>query len=164
MKIREAGQDEFLKIYDFVSNCKPLEPYPAHLYKIFLRYFKATFLVAEEKGDLLGFSFGFIAQSLPQTAFFWQIGVSPQAQGRGIGKELVSSFEKKAKEAGCRRLELTVDFKNIPSQKLFEKMGYKNASSGEGPVVGAGQKQAAKDYYGLGRHFIIYAKDLVSDS
>lgn len=161
MKIREVNKEDFLKVAEFAKNCPPLEPYPLHFYKIMFRYHRGVSLVAEEDGRVLGFAFGLVAQSLPRTCFFWQVGVSPKAQGKGLGKKLVSFFEKKAKEAGCVRVELTVDLGNTPSQKLFESMKYKNASSQEKATVEEEGKIAAKDYYGPGRHFIIYEKILL---
>ncbi|MCF7870570.1 MAG: GNAT family N-acetyltransferase [Candidatus Omnitrophica bacterium] len=158
MEIREAKSDEFLKVIELAKNCKPLEVYPEHLYKIIFRYFKDLCVVAEDKGELIGFAMGFSAQNPDKTCFFWQIGVNPKVQAKGLGKKIVSYFEKKAKNLGYNRIELTVDLENIPSQKLFEKLDYENASKKEEAIVSKDGKIAARDFYGPGRHFIVYAK------
>jgi L-2,4-diaminobutyric acid acetyltransferase len=158
MKVREARADELPKILELVKNCKPLEVYPAHVYKIIFRYFRDFCIVAEQNQKIIGFAIGFSAQNSKQACFFWQIGVNPKIQAKGVGKELVTYFEKKVKELGYKRIELTVDLENIPSQKLFEKLNYENSSKKEGAVVSKDNKIAAKDFYGPGRHFIVYTK------
>ncbi len=160
MKVREAKLNEFSKIGKLAESCKPLEVYPDHVYKIIFRYFSDFFIVAEDNGRIAGFAMGFPAQNPPKTCFLWQIGVNPQIQSKGIGKEMVLYFERKVKGSGYNRVELSVDTENTPSQKLFEKLNYKNASKKEEAVVEKDGKIAAKDFYGPGRHFIIYAKTL----
>ncbi|MCF7916878.1 MAG: GNAT family N-acetyltransferase [Candidatus Omnitrophica bacterium] len=160
MIIREVRDGESAKVLRLVKNCKPLEVYPAHIYKIIFRYFQELCIVAESDDQVIGFAMGFSAQNPKQTCFLWQIGVNPQIQAKGIGKKLVSYFEEKVKKLGYNRIELTVDLENIPSQKLFEKLNYKNVSKEEGEVVEKQNKIAVKDFYGLGRHFMVYAKEL----
>ncbi len=160
MEIREVNEKEFLKVHDFVKNCQPLEVYPVHLYRILFRYFKNICFLAEEGRQIFGFASGLVTQVSPQTCFFWQVGVSLKARGKGLGKKLTSCLEERAKKLGCQRIELTVDLENIPSQKLFDKLNYKNISDREKDIVKEKGKIAAKDYYGPGRHFIIYEKNL----
>ena len=57
-------------------------------------------------------------------------------------------------------MELTVDPENIPSQRFFEKNGYKNVSFKEGEIVEVKGKPAVKDYYKPDRHFILFQKEL----
>jgi len=45
-------------------------------------------------------------------------------QGRGLGKEVLSSIKKTAEEKGKKRIELTVDLNNMPAIALYEKMGF----------------------------------------
>ncbi|MCF7872697.1 MAG: GNAT family N-acetyltransferase [Candidatus Omnitrophica bacterium] len=160
MKIREVRDNEFIKVLELVKRCRPLEVYPGHLYKIIFRYFKDLCIVAEVEGQFIGFAMGFSAQNPDKTCFLWQIGVNPKIQAKGMGKELVAYFEKKVKSLGYNRIELTVDLENIPSQKLFEKLNYKNSSKKEGTIISKDSKSAVKDFYGPGRHFIVYTKTL----
>ncbi|MCF7888088.1 MAG: GNAT family N-acetyltransferase [Candidatus Omnitrophica bacterium] len=160
MKIREVKAEESSKVIELVKKCKPLEVYPDHIYRIIFRYFKDLCIVAEDKDQLIGFAMGFSAQNPDKTCFFWQIGVNPKVQAKGLGRKIVDYFEKKVKELGYNRIELTVDIENIPSQKLFEKLNYKNSSKNEGSVIRRNSKIAVKDFYGPGRHFIVYAKTL----
>lgn len=160
LQIRKADEKEFLSVYNFVSRCKPLENYSEHFYKIMLRYFGNSCFVAEFNNEIVGFVMGFRSQVDNDKFFLWQIGVFSYHRGKEIGKMLLDEFEKVAKDIGCKRIEVTVDPENIPSQKLFEKMGYLNVSVKEGETVEVMGNTAVKDYYKLGRHFMLYEKNI----
>lgn len=158
MNIRKAVQEDFLKVHRFTAGCPPLENYPEHVYKIILRYFGNYCLIAEENGKIIGFVMGIVPQSFPGTFFLWDIGVAPSHQGKGIGGKLVRKIENELKEVGFIRIEVTIDALNIPSYKLFEKMGYQNISERVGKVIEVEGKIAVQDYYKPGRHFMVYEK------
>ncbi|MDO9465049.1 MAG: GNAT family N-acetyltransferase [bacterium] len=157
--IRRANESEFLKVYQFVSNCKPLENYSEHFYKIILRYFGNSCFVAEYNDSIIGFVMSFISQTHNKTYFLWQIGVTPKMHGKGIGRKLLESVEVELAKMGCDRIELTIDPKNIPSMKLFEKAGYKNISEKEGSTLIVDNNIAVKDYYKSESHFMLYEKN-----
>ena len=60
--IRRASELDYLRVYEFVSECKPLENYAEHFYKIMLRYFGDTCYLAEQNGLIVGFVMGFFSQ------------------------------------------------------------------------------------------------------
>jgi len=158
--IREAKEDEFLHVYNLVSQSPPLEKYFQHFFKIMLRYFSSTCLVAEHQGKLIGWQMGLLSQNDPTTYFLWQVGVHPDMQGRGLGGLLLDAIENKVTELGCTRIELTIDPENISSEKLFLKNGYTNASSKVGPTVLVNKRKAVKDYYSPDRHFMVFEKKI----
>jgi diaminobutyrate acetyltransferase len=158
--IKKTKEDDYLKVYKFVSVCKPLENYSEHFYKIILRYFSDSCFIAEFKKDIVGFVMGFKSQVDKKKFFIWQIGVFSKYKGKEIGKKLLDKIEKTAKELGCKLMELTVDPENIPSQRFFEKNGYINVSSKEGKIIEVMGNTAVKDYYKPGRHFILFQKEL----
>jgi len=135
-----------------------MENYPEHVYKIILRYFGDYCFIAENEGQIIGFAMGIVPQSLPGTFFLWEVGVAPSYQRRGIGGILVREVENEVRKKGLTRIELTIDPVNIPSQKLFEKMGYKNISEKVGKTIEVEGKLAVRDYYKPGRHFMVYEK------
>lgn len=158
--IREAKENEFLKVYELVSQSPPLEKYFQHFYRIMLRYFTSTCLVAELQQKLVGWQMGFISQNSPETYFLWQIGVHPDMQGRGLGGLLLEDVEKRVYQLGCKRVEVTIDPENLPSGKLFLKNGYANISQEIGPTVSVNQREAVRDYYSPERHFMVFEKRL----
>jgi len=158
--IRKAKEEEFLNVYEFVSRCNLLENYAEHFYKIMLRYFCNSCFVADYNGNIVGFVLGFVSQVHDKTYFLWQIGIDESIRERGIGKMLLEKVEEEVRKLGCNRIELTIDPKNIPSKRLFEKMGYLNISSKEGRLIDVMGNIAVKDYYKPGRHFMVYEKKL----
>jgi L-2,4-diaminobutyric acid acetyltransferase len=158
--IKKGNEDDFLKIYKFISNCKPLENYSEHFYKIMLRYFGNSCFIAEFNNDVVGFVMGFRSQVDQNKFFLWQIGVFSKYREKEVGKKLINEIEKAARSLGCKSVELTVDPENMPSTRFFEKNGYLNVSSKEGEIIEVMGNTAVKDYYKPGRHFILFQKEL----
>ena len=158
MRIRKATQEDFLRVHQFTAGCPPMENYPEHVYKIILRYFGDYCFVAEENGQIIGFAMGIVPQSYPDTFFLWEIGVAPSYQGQGIGGKLIREVENELRKKEFKRIEVTIDPVNLPSQKLFEKMGYQNISERVGKTIEVGGNLAVEDYYKPGRHFMVYEK------
>jgi L-2,4-diaminobutyric acid acetyltransferase len=161
IRFRIANGTDFMEVHDFVSMCPPLESYAEHVYKILLRYFGNSCFIAELRKRIVGFVLGFISQTDSQkTYFLWQIGVAPFMQGTGTGTRLLEYVEAHVGDLGCERIEVTIDPENISSQKLFEKMEFRNISKREGKTVKVNGNLAVKDYYKPGRHFMLYEKKL----
>jgi len=158
MKVRKATQEDFLRVHQFTAGCPPMENYPEHVYKIILRYFGDCCFIAEENEQIIGFAMGIVPQSFPGTFFLWDIGVAPSYQGQGIGGKLVREVENELRKREFKRIEVTIDPVNQPSQKLFENMGYQNISEKVGKTVEVEGNLAVEDYYKPGRHFMVYEK------
>ena len=158
MRIRKTTPEDFLRVHQFTAGCPPMENYPEHLYKIILRYFGDYCFVAEENRHIIGFAMGIVAQSFPGTFFLWQFGITPSHQGQGIGGKLVREVENELRKLEFKRIEVTIDPVNLPSQKLFEKMGYQNVSESVGKTIEVNGNIAVQDYYKPGRHFMVYEK------
>lgn len=158
MIIRRASQEDFLKVHQFTAGCPPMENYPEHVYKIILRYFGDYCFIAEENGQVIGFAMGIVPASFQGTFFLWEIGVASSYRGLGIGGKLVRELENELRKLDFKRIEVTIDPVNLPSRKLFEKMGYKNISERVGKTIEVNGNIAVEDYYKPGRHFMVYEK------
>jgi diaminobutyrate acetyltransferase len=159
--IRCARENDFMNVYNFISGCHPLENYSEHFYKIMIRYFGDSCFILESQGEIRGFILGFFSQTQTlKTYFLWQIGIHPDAQGKGYGQRLLQHAEDTLLKMGCRRIELTIAPENKPSQRLFEKMGYANISKEVGKTIQIDGKHAVKDYYRPSGHFHVYEKIL----
>jgi ribosomal protein S18 acetylase RimI-like enzyme len=52
--------------------------------------------------------------------------VRADARGSGLGRELVSAAIDRARERGCRRMELDTAADNAPAQALYRSLGFRD--------------------------------------
>ena len=93
----------------------------------FLKYTaQCPWLVWEEDGRVLGYAYG----SLPfeRSAYAWcaevSIYLSPQAQGRGVGRRLYAAVEEILWRQGYRIIYALITTENEGSLRFHEKVGY----------------------------------------
>ena len=164
LEFRRVQEEEFPAVHEFVTRCPGLEPYPLHLYRIVHRFFGDTCFVALDGDKLVGFAMGFFSQVHPGTFFLWEIGVSPSRQGQGLGTRLLEYVERQVITHGAQRIQVTIHPDNTPSRKVFEKKGFINISDGEAAAIDVAGEPAARDFYGPGRHFMVYEKIYSEDA
>ena len=160
--IRNAWETDFEAIHEFVRRCPPLEVYPIHLYRIILRHFGCLCLIAKHNEAIVGCVMGLSSQQSPGTYFLWQIGVAPDHQRQGIGHSLLAYVDQTACNNGCNRIEATIDPENAASEQLFHMCGFSNISSVQNDTTSVQGRDAIEDFYGSGRHFMLYEKTLDS--
>ncbi|MFH2068191.1 MAG: phosphoribosylamine--glycine ligase [Candidatus Omnitrophota bacterium] len=158
IRIGSPKERDAAEVSRFAASSPPLESYPEHIYRIMFRYFGKTCFVVRCGKTIAGFLLGVVSRTLPDTYFLWQVGVAPFMRKKGMGAKLVARAEKKAKDCGCKKIRLTIDPRNTPSRKLFERMGYSNISRRQGKTVRVCENLAVSDFYGAGRHFMLYEK------
>ncbi|MRJ48545.1 GNAT family N-acetyltransferase [Fundicoccus ignavus] len=56
------------------------------------------------------------------------VAVAPEAQGRGLGQQLISHALKIAKNAGFKRMEVGTGNSSVGPLRLYQKMGFKQTS------------------------------------
>ncbi|MBI5466750.1 MAG: GNAT family N-acetyltransferase [Candidatus Kerfeldbacteria bacterium] len=90
---------------------------------------KNIILVAESQGKFAGFVRA-NKEEIPsffknsKTLFIDDICVLPEYRKHGVGRNLLQEIEKLAKGENIRRLQCRVYTFNVPSQRLFQSMGY----------------------------------------
>jgi len=90
-----------------------------------------TILIAEENGQAVGYIMCKLVER-PENPFKFamryldidQISVCPEAQGRGIGTELITQAGTLAKKLNVTSLQLNSWGLNIEAHAFFEKMGF----------------------------------------
>lgn len=63
-----------------------------------------------------------------QKLYLGMLTVSPELQGKGIGKKLLKAAEEKARELNCTKIEMTVISVREELINWYEKHGYKNTA------------------------------------
>lgn len=154
MKVSTATVDDAFEIHELAGRLEGLVQHPVHFYNIMIRYFGNSFFLAKDAGRIVGFVWGFVSQTGPEVFFLWQIGVEEEFRGTGTSYELIGALTEFAKESGCRKVCATVETANIASARMFEKMGFENASKGD--IVVENDRKAMVNYYGSGTNQVMY--------
>lgn len=110
------------KIWELIEEIGTLERNTPYAYVMCAHYFRRTAIVARKEGRLMGFVVGFRPPGQPDTVFVWQVGVSPAARGRGLGR-MVLDVLVEAQPLEVRFMEATVAPDNAPSEALFRSIG-----------------------------------------
>lgn len=63
-----------------------------------------------------------------EICYLYLIAVGPDLRGKGVGQLLVKDCMRRAAEAGCRFLYLTVKLNNASAIRLYEKAGFERIS------------------------------------
>ena len=90
---------------------------------------RAFVAVAELDGVTAGYADMWI---IADEAQLYNIAISPEFRGRGIGSILLRYMAEKAEEAGCRILLLEVRRSNIPAISMYRKNGFKESGLRKG--------------------------------
>jgi ribosomal protein S18 acetylase RimI-like enzyme len=105
--------------------------YVAELKNVARRAEQAEMMVAEDGGTLLGAvafvppgsAFGEITEAEDEAAFR-MLAVSPDAQGRGVGRALVDACLARAHALGVARMRLSTQPDMTSAHRLYEKLGF----------------------------------------
>jgi GNAT superfamily N-acetyltransferase len=137
-------------IADFWSDERTL---PLH-HPMFINEFGNSAFVFKEGQRVVGYLFGFIAQTGP-VGYVHLIGVRRPYQGKGLGRRLYEHFIDFAKKKGCNELKAITSKNNKGSIAFHQRLGLK--------LVGKPDEDGArivKDYSGPGQHRVVFRKKI----
>lgn len=90
---------------------------------------RSTILVAEQAGELLGFTqlYGALC-SVDMKPFYvlYDLFVAPSRRGCGVGRALMDAASEWAREQGAARIDLETAHTNTIGQALYESLGYEH--------------------------------------
>jgi mycothiol synthase len=87
----------------------------------------AGFFVAERSGELLGFHWTKVHDERPPFGEVYVVGVSPQAQGGGLGKRLTLTGLHHLARLGLEEVVLYVEADNHPAIAIYTRLGFSHA-------------------------------------
>lgn len=118
---RPARKNDGAALWNLVRSAGTLEVNSAYFYLLFATDFGSTCLVAEHDRRMVGAVIGYRPPRDPSAAFVWQIGVSPEAQGKGLGTTLLAQWLELPANRDARWVTATVAEDNTASQRLFNR-------------------------------------------
>jgi ribosomal protein S18 acetylase RimI-like enzyme len=87
----------------------------------------ATFLVAEEVGEIVGFAIG-AASSDPDTGWVLRLKVREDCRRRGCATALLGTAIDRLRADGVRMVRLTVAPENVPARTLYAGLDFREES------------------------------------
>ena len=133
--IRNATEDDIAQILSiyapYILHSTATFEYDVPSQNAFLQRFRVItaqfpWLVWEENGEILGYAYA--SRPYARAAYSWcaepSVYLLPQAQGRGIGRELYQVLEECLKLQGYQLLYALVTQENIGSLHFHERLGY----------------------------------------
>jgi L-2,4-diaminobutyric acid acetyltransferase len=108
-------------MWALVKACGSLDVNTPYAYLMACRNFADTCLVAESEGELAGAVLAYRQPTAPTALFVWQVGVSPDFRGRGLGLDMLAHLVGRIVPA-VSHVEATITPSNVPSQSLFRAL------------------------------------------
>jgi len=119
--LRQPVAEDGADIWELVRACKPLDENSMYCNLIQCDHFRDTCVVAELNGKVAGWVSAYVLPYDPQTLFVWQVAVSEEARGTGLGTLMLSHLLGREVCADVTRLQTTITADNAPSWALFRK-------------------------------------------
>lgn len=119
--LREPVATDGAAIWELVRSCKPLDENSIYCNLIQCDHFKETCVVAELNGKIVGWVSGYILPYDPETLFVWQVAVSEDARGMGLGTLMLSALLRRQACHEVNSLQTTITRDNTASWALFRK-------------------------------------------
>lgn len=134
--VRTTTLDDGPALFQMARDAKGLDLNSSYSYALMGWMFGDTCLIAEDDSGPLGFVVGFRPPLRPSSIFVWQIGVLPEARGRGVATTLLEAFLEH--DPPPKMLEATVTPSNRASRRMFAALARKRgAEMVERPLMSA---------------------------
>ncbi|GIW12628.1 MAG: GNAT family N-acetyltransferase [Tepidiforma sp.] len=91
--------------------------------------------------------------TVPPVGHFGMLAVHPEAQGAGLGRLLIAEAERRAREAGCSRMELEVASPRTDLPRYYERLGYRLTGRAPWPAHAEHELKSPA-------HFLVMSKSL----
>ncbi|MDN5865321.1 MAG: diaminobutyrate acetyltransferase [Gammaproteobacteria bacterium] len=106
-------------VWELVRAGGTLEANTPYCYLLLCSHFAENCIVAEKRGEIVGFIMAYRPPSDPEAVFVWQVGVAPAGRGQGLATKMLDRLIAQPGNFDARFLIATVDPDNAPSNKLF---------------------------------------------
>lgn len=155
MHIRNCRSEDYLSVRSILKswwNGRDMK-----LPRLFFEHFQDTsFIIENEKEEMIGFLIGFLSQSQPHEAYIHFVGVHPDYRRKGLALKLYQLFFEKVKKADVRRIRCVTSIINKASISFHTQIGFE--------VVKGDQKIDGVDVHsnhgGIGVDRVLFLKQI----
>ncbi|MEQ9259880.1 MAG: diaminobutyrate acetyltransferase [Roseovarius sp.] len=141
-RLRKPVPEDGAEIWALIRACKPLDENSMYCNLIQCDHFRDTCVMAELGGKSAGWVSAYVMPNDPETLFVWQVAVSEEARGTGLGTLMLKSLLAREECATVKRLQTTITRDNGASWALFRKFADQS-----------GAKLSSQAYFGEDLHF-----------
>jgi len=122
-RIRQATPADKEAVVSIWSACNLVKPQndPSADFDLALQTPTSTVLVLEDENELLG---AVVVGFDGHRAWFYYLGIKPEFQSLGYGRQLVEAVENWASDQGAPKTMLMVRNSNAAVIEFYEKLGY----------------------------------------
>src|SRR6056297_105531 len=118
---RKPLREDGAAIWDLIASCHPLDENSMYCNLIQCDHFRDTCILAEMDGVPVGWISAYVMPSDEETLFVWQVAVSEQARGQGLGSRMLKVLTEREECESVSRLQTTITLSNDASWALFGK-------------------------------------------
>jgi L-2,4-diaminobutyric acid acetyltransferase len=120
--IRKPQASDGYDIHRLIANSPPLDLNSVYSYYLLSEHFSDSCVVAESRGQVIGFLSAYRIPQRPQTLFVWQVVVDQALRGKRIAWRMLESLLQRFQHGEVVQVEATVNPGNAASRGLFERL------------------------------------------
>lgn len=117
-RLRKPLATDGAAIWELIKSAKPLDENSMYCNLVQADHFRDTCVVAERDGEILGWISGHMIPA-EDALFVWQVAVSENARGLGLGKAMLLELIERDACDGATHLKTTITEDNAASWALF---------------------------------------------
>jgi len=110
------------EVHALIAACPPLDTNSLYATLIQCTHFAGCCAVARIDGKVAGWISGHRPPSDDETYFLWQIGVHPDARGKGLARQMLANILARPAQTGVRRIQTSITRANEASWAVFRNV------------------------------------------
>ena len=120
--LRKPTAQDGLSVHQLITQTPELDSNSCYCNLLQCSHFSDTSIIAVKQDKVLGFISGYRIPERPDTLFIWQVAVSAEARGCGIGIQMLKQLLARNESKTITHIETTITETNDASWALFNRL------------------------------------------